>query len=53
MPQIGKFTRQKSGFVGRIQTLTPDSEIAIVAVDAARVENALDHRVHPECVLHS
>ncbi|MAM94963.1 MAG: hypothetical protein CMI61_10110 [Parvibaculum sp.] len=46
MPQIGEFTRQKSGFSGRIQTLTLDSEIAIVAVDAAGVENAPDHRVH-------
>ena len=46
MPQIGEFTRQKSGFSGRIQTLTLDFEIAIVAVDTAGVENAPDHRVH-------
>ena len=46
MPQIGEFTRQKSCFFGRIQTLTLDSEIAIVAVDTAGVENAPDHRVH-------
>jgi uncharacterized protein (DUF736 family) len=46
MPQIGEFTRQKSGFSGRIRTFTLDSEIAIVAVDAAGVENAPDHRVH-------
>lgn len=38
MPQIGEFTRQKSGFFGRIRTLTLDSEIAIVVVDTAGVE---------------
>lgn len=46
MPQIGEFTRHKTGFAGRIQTLTLDREIAIVGVDPANVENAPDHRVH-------
>ena len=46
MPQIGEFTRHKTGFAGRIQTLTLAREIAIVAVDPANVENAPDHRVH-------
>lgn len=46
MPQIGEFTRSASGFTGRIRTLTLDTEIALVAVDPAGVENAPDHRVH-------
>ena len=46
MPQIGEFTRNETGFTGRIKTLTLDAEIVLVAVDPAGIENAPDHRVH-------
>lgn len=46
MPQIGEFTRQESGFSGRIQSLTLDREIVIVPVEPSDAENAPDHRVH-------
>ena len=32
MPQIGEFTREESGFTGRIHTLTLFREITIVPV---------------------
>lgn len=40
MPQIGEFTREESGFTGRIHTLTFFREITIVPVDPSDVENA-------------
>ena len=46
MPQIGEFTRERTGFVGRIQTLTLGSEITIIPIDASDVENAPNYRVH-------
>ncbi|MCH4538964.1 uncharacterized protein (DUF736 family) [Hephaestia caeni] len=46
MPQIGEFTREESGFTGRIHTLTLFREITIVPVDPSDVENAPSHRVH-------
>lgn len=45
MPQIGEFIRDKTGFSGRIRTLTLDAEIAIVPADPSDAENVPDHRV--------
>lgn len=46
MTQIGEFTRQKSGYTGRIHTLSLNIEIAIVAAQATDAENAPEYRVH-------
>lgn len=46
MPQIGQFTREPSGFVGRIETLTLFRDIVIVATDPSDAENVPDYRIH-------
>src|SRR5690606_18277946 len=46
MPQIGQFTREESGFVGRVQTLTLLRELTIVPTEGSGTENAPDYRVH-------
>jgi uncharacterized protein (DUF736 family) len=46
MPQIGEFTREESGFTGRIHTLTLFREIFIVPVEPSDVENAPNFRIH-------
>lgn len=46
MPQIGQFTRERSGFVGRIRTVALDVKLAIVPVEPSDVENAPDYRIH-------
>ncbi|MGX8009063.1 DUF736 domain-containing protein [Mesorhizobium sp. ORM8.1] len=46
MPQIGQFTRNQSGYSGRIRTLSLDTGIAIVEADASDAEKAPDYRVH-------
>ncbi|PBB90279.1 hypothetical protein CK215_23155 [Mesorhizobium sp. WSM3864] len=46
MLQIGEFTRQKTGYCGRIHTLSLNLDIAIVAAEANDTENAPDYRVH-------
>lgn len=46
MPQIGEFTRDATGYSGRIQTLTLDLEITITPVEPSEVENAPDYRLH-------
>lgn len=46
MPQIGEFTREESGFTGRIQTLALKHDISIVPVETSDVENAPNYRVH-------
>jgi uncharacterized protein (DUF736 family) len=48
MPQIGQFTRNKSGFSGRIRTVALDIELAIVPAEPSEAENAPDYRVHVE-----
>ncbi|WP_321363898.1 DUF736 domain-containing protein [uncultured Celeribacter sp.] len=45
MPQIGQFTREQSGFAGRVQTLTLDIELAIIPA-GGEAESAPDYRVH-------
>lgn len=46
MPQIGLFTREESGFTGRVHTLTLYREITIVPAEHSDAENAPDYRVH-------
>ena len=46
MAQIGQFTRDKSGFTGRIQTLTFYRDISLVPAESSDAENAPDYRVH-------
>jgi uncharacterized protein (DUF736 family) len=46
MPQIGEFTRTKSGYSGHVRTLTLDVQLALVPADPSDVENAPDYRVH-------
>lgn len=46
MPQIGQFTRGKSDFTGRIQTLTLAIDLAIISAEGTDAENAPDYRVH-------
>lgn len=46
MTQIGQFTRTKSGFAGRIQTLTLDRDITLVPAELSDTDNAPDYRVH-------
>lgn len=46
MPQIGEFTRTKSGYSGRIRTLSLDTELALVPAEPSDAENAPDYRIH-------
>lgn len=46
MAHIGQFTREKSTFTGRIQTLTIYRELTIVPTDPSEAENAPDYRIH-------
>ncbi|ALG90008.1 MULTISPECIES: DUF736 domain-containing protein [Actibacterium] len=45
MPQIGEFTRTKSGFAGYVRTLTLDLEITLSKAEPTEVENAPDYRL--------
>ncbi len=46
MPQIGTFTREQSGFTGRIHTFTIYREITVVSAEPSDAENAPDYRIH-------
>jgi uncharacterized protein (DUF736 family) len=46
MAQIGHFTRDKSGFTGRIQTLFFTHDLSLVPAESSDAENAPDFRVH-------
>ena len=46
MPQIGQFTRENSGFVGRIHTFTVYREVTVVPAEPSDAENAPDYRIH-------
>ena len=46
MSQIGTFTRELSGFVGRIHTLTLYREVIVVPTELSETENAPDYRIH-------
>lgn len=46
MPMIGQFKREKKNFIGHIQTLAFNQELAIVPVEQSNIENAPDYRIH-------
>ena len=46
MTQIGIFARTKSGYSGRLRTLTLDVEVTLVPAEPSDAENAPDYRVH-------
>ncbi len=46
MPQIGTFTREQSGFFGRIHTFSIFREITLVPAEPSDAENAPDYRIH-------
>jgi uncharacterized protein (DUF736 family) len=46
MAQIGQFIRDKSGFTGRIRTLTFTHDLSFVPAESTGAENAPDYRVH-------
>ncbi len=46
MTQIGMFTREETGFVGRIHTLTLYREITLVPAEPSDTKNAPNFRVH-------
>ena len=45
MPQIGEFTRTKSGFAGYVRTLTLDLEVSLDKAEATEAENGPDYRL--------
>jgi uncharacterized protein (DUF736 family) len=46
MAQIGQFTRSKSGYSGRIHTLSLDADLVLVPAEHSDTENAPDYRIH-------
>ena len=46
MAHIGRFTRDNSGFAGRIHTLTVDRDLILVPAESSDAENAPDYRIH-------
>lgn len=46
MAQIGQFTREKTGFTGRLHTLSYYRELIIVPAEPSDAENAPDYRIH-------
>lgn len=46
MTQIGRFTGNKAGFTGRIQTLFFRCDLSLVPAESSDAENAPDYRVH-------
>jgi len=46
MTQIGQFARDKSGFSGRIHTLSVCRDLTIVPAELSGTENAPDFRIH-------
>jgi uncharacterized protein (DUF736 family) len=46
MALIGTFTRTKTGFSGRLRTLTIDAKLALTPAPASETENAPDFRIH-------
>ena len=45
MAQIGQFTRDKSTFTGRIQTLFFERHLILTPVESSDAENAPDYRI--------
>jgi len=46
MSLIGQFSRTKSGYAGRVRTLSIDVELVIVPAEHSDAENAPDYRIH-------
>lgn len=46
MSLIGQFSRTKSGYTGRVRTLSIDAELVLVPADNSDAENAPDFRIH-------
>lgn len=46
MPQIGQFTRNPSGFDGRLRSFGLDEQLVLVPADESDAENAPAYRVH-------
>lgn len=46
MAQIGTFTRTKTGFAGRLRTLSLDVELTLVPIDRGDADNAPNYRIH-------
>lgn len=46
MPQIGEFTRTKTGYAGRIRTVALDVEMVLIPAERSDAENAPDYRIH-------
>ena len=46
MTQIGHFTRNKSGFTGRIQTLFLSRDLALIPAEPSDADNAPDYRIY-------
>ena len=45
MPQIGTFTKTKTGFSDRVRTLILDLQLTIRSVEKSDIENAPDYRI--------
>ncbi|MCP1912513.1 uncharacterized protein (DUF736 family) [Bradyrhizobium elkanii] len=45
MAQIGQFTRDKSGFTGRVETLFFERILTLVPAESSDAENAPDYRI--------
>jgi uncharacterized protein (DUF736 family) len=46
MSLIGQFSRTKSGYAGRVRTLSIDAELVLVPAERSDAENAPDYRIH-------
>lgn len=46
MSLIGQFSRTKSGYAGRVRTLSIDAELVLILAEHSDAENAPDYRVH-------
>lgn len=46
MSLIGQFSRTKSGYAGRVRTLSLDAELVLVPAENTDAENAPDFRIH-------
>lgn len=46
MLQIGTFTREETGFIGHLTTLTLNQDVIIIDAEPSEVANAPQYRVH-------
>jgi uncharacterized protein (DUF736 family) len=45
MAHIGQFTRTRTGYVGRLKTLSVEVDLSLIATEPSEAENAPDYRV--------